>query len=66
MSKVVSEVNKHGNDIGVAAYKGKTFLGMTWAATVLMLISALAWFYEFVAHGRNRTTYVVEGKTGRY
>ncbi|KAI4221506.1 MAG: hypothetical protein L6R36_006860 [Xanthoria steineri] len=50
MSKVVSEVNKHGDDIGISATKGKTFLGMTWAATVLIAIAALAWIYEFVAH----------------
>ncbi|KAL8667566.1 MAG: hypothetical protein Q9168_007220 [Polycauliona sp. 1 TL-2023] len=66
MSKVVKEVNKHGNDIGISASKGKTFLGMTWAATVLMAIAAVAWIYEFVAHRRRQTSYVFEGKKGRY
>ncbi|KAL8694492.1 MAG: hypothetical protein Q9224_003561 [Gallowayella concinna] len=60
MSKVVHEVNKHGNDIGVSASKGKTFLGMTWAAVVLMFIAAMAWIYEFVAHRRRQTSYVFE------
>ena len=66
MSKVVHEVNKHGNDVGISATKGKTFLGMTWAATALMLIAAMAWIYEFVAHRRRQTSYVFEGKKGRY
>lgn len=66
MSKVVHEVNKHGTDVGVTATKGKTFLGMTWSATVLMLVTAIAWIYEFVAHRRQQTSYVYEGKKGRY
>ncbi|KAL8637142.1 MAG: hypothetical protein Q9228_005556 [Teloschistes exilis] len=66
MSKVVDEVNKHGTDVGVTAARGKTFLGLTWTATVLMFITAIAWIYEFVAHRRQQTTYVYEGKKGRY
>ncbi|KAL8946399.1 MAG: hypothetical protein Q9222_007202 [Ikaeria aurantiellina] len=66
MSKVVHEVNKHGTDVGVTATTGKTFLGMTWAATVLMLVAAVAWIYEFVAHRRQQTSFVFEGKKGRY
>lgn len=66
MAKVVNAVNEHGTDIGVTASKGKTFLGMTWAATCLMLVAAIAWIYEFVTIRRQQTTYVIEGKTGRY
>ncbi|KAL8800807.1 MAG: hypothetical protein Q9182_004915 [Xanthomendoza sp. 2 TL-2023] len=66
MSKVVHEVNKHGNDVGVSASKGKTFLGMTWAAVGLMFITAMAWIYEFMAHRRRQTSYIFEGKKGRY
>lgn len=66
MSKVVDEVNKHSSGVGVTAAKGKTFLGLTWTATVLMFITAVAWIYEFVAHRRQQTTYVYEGKKGRY
>lgn len=66
MSKIVNEVNKHGNDVGISATKGTTFLGMTWAATALMFASAIAWMYEFVAVRRQQTRYVFEGKKGRY
>ncbi|KAL8923129.1 MAG: hypothetical protein Q9208_004813 [Pyrenodesmia sp. 3 TL-2023] len=66
MAKVVNEVNEHGTDIGVTATKGKTFLGMTWAATGLMLVAAIAWIYEFVTFRRQHTSYVFEGKPGRY
>ncbi|KAI4138343.1 MAG: hypothetical protein L6R39_006835 [Caloplaca ligustica] len=66
MSKIVNEVNKHGTDVGVTANKGKTFLGMTWAATGLMFVAAIAWIYEFVTFRRQQTSYVFEGKTGRY
>ncbi|KAL8988891.1 MAG: hypothetical protein Q9177_002101 [Variospora cf. flavescens] len=66
MSKIVNEVNKYGNDVGISATKGTTFLGMTWAATALMFASAIAWMYEFVAVRRQQTRYVFEGKKGRY
>lgn len=66
MSKVVHEVNKHGNDVGISASMGKTFLGMTWAATILMAIAAVAWIYESVAHRRRQSSYIFEGKKGRY
>ena len=46
ISGVVKTINKHGNDIGVYAYKGETFIGMTWAATVLMLFTGLMWLRE--------------------
>ena len=46
MYKVTNAVNDHGNDVGVAAKKGTTFLGMTWAATILMLLAAFAWVGE--------------------
>ncbi|KAL9598048.1 MAG: hypothetical protein Q9219_004742 [cf. Caloplaca sp. 3 TL-2023] len=66
MVKVVNEVNKHGTDVGATASKGKTFLGMTWSATALMFVAAIAWIYEFVAFRRQQTSYVFEGKKGRY
>ena len=47
IGKVVKTINKHGNDIGVYAYKGETFIGMTWAATLLVLVTGLMWAYEF-------------------
>ncbi|CAF9929599.1 MAG: hypothetical protein HETSPECPRED_007412 [Heterodermia speciosa] len=51
--KVTDVVNKHGNDIGLAAYQGKTFLGMTWAATILALLTSFVWFAEIII-GRRR------------
>ena len=53
--KVVNAVNKYGDEVGVAAYKGNTFLGMTWAATILMFLASLAHFHEFI-RGRKRLT----------
>ncbi|MCJ1434571.1 hypothetical protein MMC27_003940 [Xylographa pallens] len=44
--KVVDAINQYGSDIGVAAYQGSTFLGMTWAATILMLVAAVGWFID--------------------
>ena len=63
--KVVNAVNKYGREIGVAATKGRVFQGMTWAATVLMLLASLAWIYECCVGRKKRTTYVREGKEGR-
>lgn len=39
--KATNTINKYGEDIGIAAYKGGRFLGMTWAATALMLLAAI-------------------------
>lgn len=58
---MVNAINKHGNDIGVYAYKGETFIGMTWAATLLVLITAFMWLYEFI---RERKGGVFFGKGG--
>jgi len=46
-------INKYGADIGIAAYKGGKYLAMTWAATALAFIAALAWVVEFCL-GRKR------------
>ena len=47
IAKVVKAINKHGNDIGVYAYMGMTFIGMTWAATLLMLATGFMFLYEW-------------------
>ena len=52
--KAVNAINKYGAEIGLAAYKGKEFLGMTWAATAVMLLASLMWIAECCA-GRRRT-----------
>lgn len=53
--KAVNAVNKYGEDIGLAASKGKTFLGMTWAATALMLLASFVWVAECCAGRKSRT-----------
>jgi len=39
--KAVDTINKYGHDIGIAGYKGARFLGMTWAATGVMLLASM-------------------------
>jgi phosphoribosylformylglycinamidine (FGAM) synthase-like enzyme len=46
MTKTVSAINYYGNEVGVVAYKGTTFLGFTWAAVSLMFVAAVAWVAE--------------------
>ena len=60
ISKVVHVLNEHGNDIGVYAYKGKTFIFMTWAATLLNLIAGLYWMWEFIRE-RRREAFLEKG-----
>jgi hypothetical protein len=55
--KAVNAINKHGNDIGIAATKGGAFLGMTWAATVAMLLAALVSVVQCVAGRRKQKNY---------
>lgn len=38
--KAVGIINKYGNDIGLYAYKGDTYLLLTWAAVVVMFMAA--------------------------
>ncbi|MCJ1464501.1 hypothetical protein MMC07_003114 [Pseudocyphellaria aurata] len=52
ISKAVKLINEVGHHIGIAAYKGHTFLGMTWAATILVLFASVAWTYECIRRGR--------------
>ena len=66
INKVVGTINAHGNGIGVAAYKGRSFMAMTWSATILLLLSGFAWVFEFIRGRRERVSYVIEGKEGRY
>ena len=51
--KVTNLVNKHGADIGLAAERGQTFIGMTWAATLLILSASAMWVVEVII-GRRR------------
>lgn len=52
-SKIAHEVNHNGNDIGMYAYKGHKFLGLTWGAAVAMFVASSAWVVEFCV-GRMR------------
>jgi small-conductance mechanosensitive channel len=58
--KVCYAINRYGRPIGIAAYKGKTFLGMTWAATCLALLAAFLWIGECFGIRRRRTRVVRE------
>jgi hypothetical protein len=60
ITKAVNAVNKYGADIGIAAYKGSTFLGMTWAATALMLLASVVWIAE-CCRGRKNRAYTEKG-----
>ena len=51
--KVVNAINKYGKDIGIAAYKGSDFLGMTWASVIIMLLASFVWVAECVS-GRKK------------
>lgn len=51
--KAVDAVNKYGNEIGISATKGNMFLGMTWAATGLMLIATLISIAQLMAGPKN-------------
>lgn len=54
ITKAVNAINKYGAEIGIAAYKGSTFLGMTWAATALMLLASVVWIAECFKGRKNR------------
>lgn len=63
INKVVNAINKHGHDIDIAAYKGNTFLGMTWSAVVLVFLAGIAWTCEFVVGRRHNSSH---GKEEHY
>lgn len=54
VDKAVNDINKYGKEIGLAAYKGKEFLGMTWAATAVMSLGSFMWIAECCA-GRRKS-----------
>ena len=41
MNKAVNAINKYGNDIGISATKGHTFLGLIWGAVVAALLASV-------------------------
>jgi hypothetical protein len=63
MVKATGIINQYGNDIGVEANWGGKFLGLTWAATALMLVVLIAWVVEFCI-GRRQTKRTPYAKGG--
>jgi len=60
--KGASVINKYGHEIGIAAHKGGGMLAMTWAATALMIIATLTWFFECcVGRKRKQQNYYKDG-----
>ncbi|ERF69489.1 hypothetical protein EPUS_01818 [Endocarpon pusillum Z07020] len=57
--RATQAVNDFGGDIGLAADRGTAFLGMTWTATILMLLATIGWVGEFMM-GRRRSVYKEE------
>ncbi|KAB8556599.1 hypothetical protein FH972_025636 [Carpinus fangiana] len=55
--KAADVVNDHGDAVDVNARRGGGFLGLTWAATALVFVAALAWSVECCV-GRRRGTAV--------
>ena len=51
--EVVKAVEQFGEPIGIAAYRGTGFLGLTWAATGLVLLATFTWVFDCCA-GRRR------------
>lgn len=62
--KAVSALNKYGDDLGIHADRGNLFLGMTWAATGLMLVAAVASCVQ-VCVGRRHGGYIRSMKEKR-
>lgn len=60
INKVVGAVNAHGNAIGIEVSKGMTFIGMTWAADILILLSSFVYVFEFVKGRREQASYMGE------
>lgn len=62
--KAVNALNKYGDDIGVSATRGNLFLGMTWAATGLMLVATIVSIVQLI-RGRKHGGYISETKEKR-
>ena len=58
--KGTQEINEHGNDIGLSATAGKSFLGISWAAFGLMVLTSFYWAAELfrVRRGMRHATKV--------
>lgn len=61
--KAVNAVNKYGKGIGIAATMGGKFLGMTWAATGVMLLASIVSIAQCCVGRRKMKQY---GEKGSY
>lgn len=52
-NKATGIINKHGNHIGVYAYKGGKYLILTWVSVAVMFLAMTAWVMEFCV-GRHK------------
>ncbi|KAF1808070.1 integral membrane protein-like protein [Eremomyces bilateralis CBS 781.70] len=59
--KGTNVINKYGENIGIEAKQGAKFLGISWAATGLMFLSAIIWCGGCIVGRRRRTQVVKEG-----
>ncbi|MCJ1333499.1 hypothetical protein MMC10_010199 [Thelotrema lepadinum] len=57
--KATDAINQYSKDVGIAAYKGSSFLALTWTATALLFVGALGWMLDFcVGPSRRKRSYV--------
>lgn len=50
----IDQINDVGDDVGIAAKKGDKFLGITWAAAAMMVLSTVIWCGLFFSVWRER------------
>lgn len=55
--RVTDAINDSGAAIGLEADRGTAFLGMTWTATILMLLATIGWVGEFLMGRRSSNSY---------
>jgi len=53
-SKMTTLINKHGNEIGLFAYRGGKYLVLSWVTMAVMFLATMAWAAEFCIGRRNR------------
>lgn len=54
MAKATDAINKYGDDIGISATKGVTFLGMAWGAAAAMLVAMIVSIAQVCVGRRNK------------
>ncbi|KAF1911572.1 integral membrane protein-like protein [Ampelomyces quisqualis] len=55
MVKTTGIVNRLGNDVGIEAYAGRKFLGLTWASTALMVVVSVVLGVEWYVARRAKS-----------